>query len=272
MIYRFLVDAMEYFSTVWCSAADIHRKLLDSPISGARFLTGGVFKCDIAHRRSVAILCMLHKIRCNPVHPLNGALPGPYVPVRVTRGALVAHRYTYAPPRCRCREPPRSQCTSGTILLTPYLMVWDWRVSRVGPMLFYWPKLFYPSSTIFPYLFYRSIGWYCGAGVFGLIGCVSLSQPCTADLFLNNDNLVVGRSSTVNPHHGDLVLSGVSICASFNLDILGVKFDNKLTLENHVRSIVSRVSQRIGIMRLVMRVFVDTCFASSLLCICFPNP
>ena len=29
-----------------------------------------------------------------------------------------------------------SQCLSGTILLTPYSMVWDWRVSRVGPMLF----------------------------------------------------------------------------------------------------------------------------------------
>ena len=40
-------------------------------------------------------------IRCNPVHPLNGALPGPFVPVRVTRGALVAHRYTYVQPRCR---------------------------------------------------------------------------------------------------------------------------------------------------------------------------
>ena len=44
---------------------------------------------------------MLYNIRCNPVHPLNDALPGPYVPVRVTRGALVAHRYTYAPHRCR---------------------------------------------------------------------------------------------------------------------------------------------------------------------------
>ena len=29
------------------------------------------------------------------MHPLNDALPGSYVPVRVTRGALVAHRYTY---------------------------------------------------------------------------------------------------------------------------------------------------------------------------------
>ena len=35
------------------------------------------------------------------MHPHNEALPGPYVPVRVTRGVLVAHQYTYAPPRCR---------------------------------------------------------------------------------------------------------------------------------------------------------------------------
>ena len=33
------------------------------------------------------------------MHPLYSALPVPYVPVRVTRGALVAHRYTYGPPR-----------------------------------------------------------------------------------------------------------------------------------------------------------------------------
>ena len=57
--------------------------------------------CDLAHRRSVAVLCMLYKIRCNPMHPLYGTLPVPYVPVRVTRGALVAHRYTHASPRCR---------------------------------------------------------------------------------------------------------------------------------------------------------------------------
>ena len=33
------------------------------------------------------------------MHILNGALPRPDEPVRVTRGALVAHRYTHAPPR-----------------------------------------------------------------------------------------------------------------------------------------------------------------------------
>ena len=38
------------------------------------------------------------------MHRLNDALPGPYVPVRVTRGDLVADRYTYAPLRCRTSQ------------------------------------------------------------------------------------------------------------------------------------------------------------------------
>ena len=70
--------------------------------------------------------------------------------------------------------------------------------------------------------------------------------------------LVVSRSKTVNPPHGDFVLSGVCICASPNLDILHVKFDSRLTFEDHVRGIVSRVSQKIGILGLVKLVFEDT--------------
>ena len=85
---------------MWCSAADTHFKLLDRVVSGACFLAGGVLNCDLSHRRSVAVLGMLYKIRCNPKHPLCGSLHVPHVPVRVTRGALIAHRYTFAPPRC----------------------------------------------------------------------------------------------------------------------------------------------------------------------------
>ena len=51
---------LEYCSAVWCSAADTHIKLLDRVVSSACFLTGGVFECGIAHRRSVAVLCMLY--------------------------------------------------------------------------------------------------------------------------------------------------------------------------------------------------------------------
>ena len=65
----FVLPVLEYCSAVWCSAAaDTHLKLLDRAVGSARFLTGGVFECDIAHRRSVAVLRMLYKIRCNLMH------------------------------------------------------------------------------------------------------------------------------------------------------------------------------------------------------------
>ena len=44
---------------------------------------------------------MLSKIRCKPMHPLYGVLPGSCVPMRVMRGAVVAHLYTCALPRSR---------------------------------------------------------------------------------------------------------------------------------------------------------------------------
>ena len=95
MIERFLGDAFGVltcqFWSIVLQSADTHLNLLDRAVSCARFLIGGVFECDISHRRSVAVLCMLYKIRCNPVHPLNGALPGPYVPARVTRAVLWSH-------------------------------------------------------------------------------------------------------------------------------------------------------------------------------------
>ena len=59
----FILPVLEYCSAVWCSAADTHLKQQDCAGSGARFLTGGVFECDLAHRRSMAVLCMLYKIR-----------------------------------------------------------------------------------------------------------------------------------------------------------------------------------------------------------------
>ena len=104
----FVFPVLEYCSAVWCSAADTHLRLLDRVVSGASFLTGGVFDCDLEHRRSVAVLCTLYKIRCNPMHPLCGDLPVPYVPVRVTRGAVIAHRFTYSPPRCRTSQHRRT--------------------------------------------------------------------------------------------------------------------------------------------------------------------
>ena len=90
-VWSFVLPVLAYCSAVWCSAADSHLKLLDRVVMSAGFLSGGVLDCNLAHRRSVAELCMLAKIKSNPIHPLSGALPLPYVPARVTRGALVAH-------------------------------------------------------------------------------------------------------------------------------------------------------------------------------------
>ena len=106
MIDRSLGDAFGVWSCpVWstvlqCGARlpiretywTVHLNLLDRVVSGTCCLTGGLFECDIAHRRSVTVLCMLYKIMCNPMHDPYGALPAPYVPVRVTRGALAAQR------------------------------------------------------------------------------------------------------------------------------------------------------------------------------------
>ena len=113
----FVLPVLEFCSAVWCLTANIDLLQLDRAVSGTPFLTGGVFERDTAHRRYVIVLCMVYKIMCNPMYPLNGALPEPCGPVRVTHGALVAHRYTYASPAAE----PRS--TSGTILLTPYSVV-----------------------------------------------------------------------------------------------------------------------------------------------------
>ena len=107
---------------------------------------------------------MLYKIRCK--HPLGGALPVPYVPVRVARGALIAHRYTF--PRRRASYQYRRTFIPISVslwndLVAPYLMVWDWRVSIARPMPFCWPScsfLFYLQLFSLTLLFlYRLVVW-----------------------------------------------------------------------------------------------------------------
>ena len=124
-----------------CSAADTHLKLLDRAVIGARFLTGGVFECDIAHRRSVAsCVCFIRSgvTRCTLLMVL-------YLD-RMCQCGLQAVLWSHigtlllllaAEPCSTGGLLFLSNCPSGTILLTPYSMVWDWRVSREGPMLFY---------------------------------------------------------------------------------------------------------------------------------------
>ena len=76
-------------------------RLLDRVVSGARFLVDGVLECHNSNRRSVAVSCMLYKIRSNHNHPIYSTMLFHFVPVRVTSSALVVHRHSYAFPRCR---------------------------------------------------------------------------------------------------------------------------------------------------------------------------
>ena len=109
------------------------------------------------------------------MHPLYGALPVLYVLLRVTRGArtlLHFMRLLPAEPLCIAGLLFPCQYLCGAILVTPYSVVWDWRVSRAGPMAFYWSSCSLKFCLLlFSIIFFHSMGWYCGAGVFGQIGC-----------------------------------------------------------------------------------------------------
>ena len=101
-IWSFVLKVLEYCSAVWCSAADSHLTLQDRVVRSAGFLVGGVLECNLAHRRSVAELCMLFKIKSNPTDLLiKGCIAFAICAGAFTRGALVAHKHSFAPPRCR---------------------------------------------------------------------------------------------------------------------------------------------------------------------------
>ena len=138
-----------------------------------QFLNCGCVVCDLAHRRSLAVLCMPYKIRCNPMHPLHCALPEPYtVPVCVTRGAVITHRHIYAPPRCRT-----SQYRMTFILLSVSL----WNV--VGDPVFDGVGLagFKSRVSLSLLSFYVLVLWGWGLRTHRVL--IALSQPCTANLF-----------------------------------------------------------------------------------------
>ena len=148
----FVLIVLEYCSAVWCSAADTHFKLLDRAVSAAWFLTGvclsvtmlivdpwqsfvcfirlGVTRCTLLMVLYLDRMCQsgLHTVLWSYIGTVTQRLDAEH---RSTAGLLFP-----------------SWCHSGTILLTPYSMVWDWRVSRAGPMLFYWHKLLYPYYSL----------------------------------------------------------------------------------------------------------------------------
>ena len=90
-----------------------------------------------------------------------------------------------------------SECPSGTIWCG------TGGFQEQGQCFLYWPKLlysYYTLSTIFTLLFFQFIGWYYGAGVFGLIGCTSLSLSFAVPTsFNNNNNNYYNKCARVSP-------------------------------------------------------------------------
>ena len=99
--------------------------------------------------------------------------------------STIMHRLA-AEPRIRAGLLFPSRCPSGAILLTPYSMVWDWRVSRAEIMFFYLPKLLYLYFSLYSFSLsllsvYRLVFW--GWGLRTDRVYITLSQSCTAELF-----------------------------------------------------------------------------------------
>ena len=92
---------------MWCSTADSHLKLLDRAVSGARFLTGGVcrlsMKLFIIEQWQYCVFCIRSGVtRCTLLMVL-------YLDRMRQCGlhavlCMVAHRYTYSPPRRRTSQ------------------------------------------------------------------------------------------------------------------------------------------------------------------------
>ena len=57
-----------------------------------------------------------------------------------------------------------------------------------------------------------------------------------------------------------LTIGGTVLKKSDDLDISGVTFDSKMTLEKHLRSVSTAASHRVGILRKSWQVFMIGCF------------
>ena len=123
----FILSVLEYCPAVWCLVANIHFKLLDLAVSGARFLTGGggdgecltvaLFIADLWQYcvwfiRSGFNRCTLFMV----LNLCRMCQCGLYV-VLLSHVAALMHRLA-AEPRFIARPLFPSQCPCGTIFLT----------------------------------------------------------------------------------------------------------------------------------------------------------
>lgn len=83
-------------------------------------------------------------------------------------------------------------------------------------------------------------------------------------------SLIISRSRTSIPAHPNIIVNGVTINDSTSLKLLGITFDDKLTFENHLRTVASSTAQKVGLLRKCKRIYssdaiVRNCFYSFIL-------
>ena len=69
--------------------------------------------------------------------------------------------------------------------------------------------------------------------------------------------MVASRSRTLDPPFTPITLEGVIVKVDCSLTILGVTFDQKLSFESHLRTLTTRLSQQLGVLRKCWKSFGD---------------
>ena len=183
MVSRSWWDAFEVLS--WQFWSTVLRCSARLPIQTFGFQHFGLCSCalrvcNLSQRQPVAVVCVLYKNRSNPMHPFCAALPEPLVPMRVTRNALVAHRYTFAFPRCKNSQYRRA-FISHSVAHSMFDGVGQKGFNgRVNVILLTWAALSLLVFHWFIFLFLSSMGWLCGVGSLDVWrASFSLSLPWT---------------------------------------------------------------------------------------------
>ena len=122
-----------------CLAADTHLKLQDRVVR-CQFLNCGcgVWPCTIVDLwRYYVCYKRSGKTRCTSLYCSAGVI---CASARYSRCCVRTSIHLCASLLQNLAVSHDCLYLSGTILLTPYSMVWDWRDSRAGPIPFYLPS------------------------------------------------------------------------------------------------------------------------------------
>ena len=104
----FILQILDYCSSVWGSAAQSHLQLLERQVYSVSRVCPDQSFLSLCHRRRVAWLSMLYKVNSNSNHSLFSELQSASTKVRHTGDAAAAHPLDFEVSRCRTSQFARS--------------------------------------------------------------------------------------------------------------------------------------------------------------------